>query len=123
MSSPSLKFKAKLGPGGKYGDVAFVNVPFDVKYVWGRGIVPVRGTINSVAFRTTVGRKAGAYCFCVNANMRAKTGLTVGDIAAFVMEPDLAPRIVAIPPTLRMGLGTQLLSRLKSLAYTHKRTS
>src|SRR5215472_1825670 len=51
----------------------------------------------------------------------AKTGLTVGDIAAFVMEPDLAPRIVAIPPALRMGLGTQLPSLLKSLAYTYQK--
>lgn len=121
MSSPSQKFKAILGPGGKHGDVAFVKVPFDVKDVWGRGIVPVRGTINGVAFRTTVGRKADAYCFCVNTHMRAKTSLTVGDIAAFAMEPDLAPRIVAIPPALRKGLGTQLQSRPKSLAYTHQK--
>jgi len=51
------EFRARLGPGGKYGKVAFVRVPFDIQDVWGRAIVHVKGKVNGVTFRTTVGRK------------------------------------------------------------------
>ena len=77
MGSQTKTFRARLGPGGKYGKVPFVEVPFDIKSVWGKGKVPVRGSVNGIPFRTTVGRMAGRYCFCVNATMRAGAGIGV----------------------------------------------
>jgi hypothetical protein len=121
MSSRRKVFKAKLGAGGKYGDVAFVEVPFDVKEVWGKGRVPVRGSVNGIPFRTTVGRMGGMYCFCVNATMRAGAGVGVGDTARFVMEPDPEPRTIDLPVVLKRGLGPKLSAKLGSLAYTHKK--
>jgi len=114
-------FRAKLGPGGTYGEVPFVEVPFDVKSVWGKGRVPVTGSVNGIPFRTTVGRMAGRYCFCVNATMRAGAGIGVGDTARFVLEPDPVPRAIEVPSELRKGLGANLCKRLEDLAYTHKR--
>ena len=37
MGWQTKAFRARLGPGGKYGKVPFVEVPFDVKSVWGKG--------------------------------------------------------------------------------------
>ena len=121
MGLQTKAFRARLGPGGKYGKVPFVAVPFDVKSVWGKGKVPVRGNVNGIPFRTTVGRMAGRYCFCVNATMRAGAGIGVGDTACFVLEPDPEPRTIELPSTLRKGLGVNLCQRLEDLAYTHKK--
>jgi len=121
MGSQTKVFRARLGPGGKYGEVPFVTVPFDVKRVWGKGKVPVRGSVNGIPFRTTVGRMAGRYCFCVNATMRAGAGIGVGDTARFVLEPDPVPRTIKLPSELTKGLGVNLCKRLEDLAYTHKK--
>src|SRR5262245_35895666 len=108
MGSQTKVFTARLGPGGKYGKVPFVEVPFNVKSAWGKGRVPVRGSVNGIPFRTTVGRMAGKYCFCVNATMRAGAGVGVGDTARFVLEPDPVPRTIEIPSELRNDLGVIL---------------
>ena len=121
MGSQTKTFRARLGPGGKYGKVPFVEVPFDIKSVWGKGKVPVRGSVNGIPFRTTVGRMAGRYCFCVNATMRAGAGIGVGDTAHFVLEPDPVPRTIDVPAELRKGLGVNLCKRLEDLAYTHRK--
>jgi hypothetical protein len=68
------KFRARLVSGGKYGKVTFVRMPFDIRDVWGRAVVPVKGRVNGVSFRTTVGRKGGAYVFCSMPGCASKRG-------------------------------------------------
>ncbi len=115
------EFKVKLGGGGKVGEVAFVEMPFDIREVWGKGRVPVKGTINGFAFRTTVINMKGMHCFCVNADMRKGANVAVGDTVKIALEPDSEKRTMEIPDELKKSLGAKLSTKLASLAYTHQK--
>ncbi|HYD16798.1 MAG TPA: YdeI/OmpD-associated family protein [Candidatus Nanoarchaeia archaeon] len=115
------QFKVKLGGAGKYGEVAVAQVPFDVKELWGKARIPVKGTINGFSFRTTVMRMDGRYCFCVNATMRKGANVDVGDTVHIALEPDTAPRVIEIPAELKKSLGAKLTGKLESMAYTHQK--
>jgi hypothetical protein len=97
------QFKVTLFGAGK-GEVAGMNIPFDVKKVWGRARVPVTGTINGFRFRTTVCPMGGEYFVCVNRFMRAGGKCGVGDTVKVVMEPDTAPRTITAPPDLKRAM-------------------
>ena len=114
-------FAVKLKGGGKLGRVPFAELPFDMREVWGKARVPVKGTINGFPFRTTVVVMRGSQCFCVNADMRKGSGADVGDVAKFVLEPDLEKRTVEIPEQLKKSLGVKLSRKLESLAFTHQK--
>lgn len=99
------EFKTRLEGAGKSGSVAKLVVPFDVKEVWGKGRVPVKGTVNGAPFRTTVVRMGGEYCFCVNQKMREDAGgIGPGDSVKVVLEPDTAPRVVEVPADLKKAI-------------------
>lgn len=118
------EFKVKLVGRGKSGDVAGVVVPFDVKQVWGSARVPVKGTINDAAFRTTVVRMGGEYCFCVNQNMRAAAGgVGPGDMVKVAIEPDTAPRTVEVPSDLKKAIAANKSAQAAwdKYSYTHRR--
>ena len=59
------QFTVTLFGAGRNSKVAGMNVPFDVKKVWGKARVPVAGTINGFKFRTTVCPMRGEYFVCV----------------------------------------------------------
>ncbi len=111
----------KLYGTGKHGEVAAVELPFDVRKVWGKARVPVKGTINGFPFRTTVCTMRGITGFCVNRAMREGAEAGVGDTVKLVIEPDTAPRIMEIPPRLKKVLGQKLTAKLQALAYTHQK--
>ncbi len=118
------EFKVRLVGRGKSGDIAGVVVPFDVKQAWGGARVAVKGTINGAAFRTTVVRMGGEYCFCVNQQMRAAAGgIGPGDTVKVVIEPDTAPRTVELPPDLKKALKTNAAAResWERYSYTHRK--
>jgi hypothetical protein len=98
------QFKVTLFGCGRNSKVAGMNIPFDVKKVWGKSRVPVAGTINGFKFRTTVCPMRGEYFVCVNRFMRAGGKCGVGDTVKVVMEPDTAPRTIAAPPDLKKAL-------------------
>lgn len=114
-------FEVTLGGGGRSGQVAFVELPFDTREVWGKGRVPVKGTINGFPFRTTAVTMDGRQCFCVNAGMRKGAGVDVGDTVKIVLEPDAEKRTMEIPQELKKSLGVKLAQKLESLAYTHQK--
>ena len=95
------QFKVTLFGCGRNSKVAGMNIPFDVKKVWGKARVPVTGTINGFKFRTTICPMGGEYFVCVNRFMREGGKCGVGDTVKIVMEPDTAPRIMAAPPDLK----------------------
>src|SRR5947209_13440914 len=97
------EFKVKLFGAGK-GEVAGMNIPFDVKKVWGKARVPVTGTINGFKFCTTVAPMGGEYFVCVNRFMREGGRCGIGDTVRVVMEPDTAPRTIDPPPDLKKAL-------------------
>lgn len=117
------EFKVKLFGCGQKGEVAGMNLPFDVKKVWGKARVPVTGTINGFRFRTTVCPMGGEYFVCVNRQMREGGHCGVGDTVKVVMEPDTAPRIVETPPDLKKVLKTNKAAQAAwdRYSYTYRK--
>ena len=123
---PPRKFKVKLEkvPSGTW--VAYFNVPFNVKEVFGtRARVPVRGTINGCAYRSSIFPmgKGGCHMMVVNREMRDGTGVEVGDTVEVVMERDTAPRILPVPPELKKVLNRDQRAQalFDKLSYTHRK--
>ena len=118
-------FKTTLAGAGRGGTTAAVIVPFDIKQVWGKGRVPVKGTINGgPQFRTTVVKMKGDYFFCVNQQMRADAGgVGAGDRVTVVIEPDTTPRTVTVPPDLKKALkaNAKASATWDRYAYTHRK--
>jgi uncharacterized protein YdeI (YjbR/CyaY-like superfamily) len=83
-----------------------VRIPFDVSKVWGsRAVLRVKGDINGFAFGTSLFPTGdGRHVMLVNKKMQAGAKTSVGAAARFVLEPDTAPRIVAMPAELESAL-------------------
>lgn len=58
-----------------------------------KGAIPVRGTIQSKAFKQTLVKYAGAWRLYLNTLMREDSNTKVGDTAIFEIEYDPIPRI------------------------------
>ena len=122
-----VKFDIKLIGSGdpKFPNIAGVNVPVDVvQALGGRGRIPVKGTINGFAFRTTICVMSGQYFFCVNRQMReGGGGVGPGDRASFVLANDNEERTVTLPPDLAKALGKRAGARaaFDAMSYTHRK--
>ena len=61
------RFRAKLKADNPNSEATFVAIPFDVTQVFGtRARVPVRGTINGFAFRSSISPYGGVHYLPVN---------------------------------------------------------
>ncbi|MDP4198980.1 MAG: YdeI/OmpD-associated family protein [Bacteroidota bacterium] len=103
-----------------------VDVPFDVKKTFGKGgTVPVKGTVNGFAFRTSVfPRKGGKHFLLVNKQMQQGAGATeIGARMEVEMELDVTKRTVEIPAVLKKELedDPELLEYLKSFSYSMRK--
>lgn len=100
-------------------------LPFDAEQAFGkRGRVPVRGTINGTAFRSSVFRMRNEpYFMVVNRQLREQGGLKAGETVSVVMERDDEPRLIEPPEDLARALGSEKAaqSAWEKLSYTHKR--
>lgn len=101
-----------------------VRIPFDVAKLWGRGAVKVRGEINGFQFRTSLFPDGkGGHALLVNKKMQRGAGAVVGSKARFRLEPDMAERVVKVPPELARALGAS--KRLKkfydSMTYSMRK--
>ena len=100
----SLKFKVKL-EGAASSEVAALSAPFDVEKTFGtRARVPVRGTINGFAFRSSLMPMGGCHRMVVNKAIRDGAGVKAGDTVSVVMERDEEARAVDPPPLLKKEL-------------------
>jgi uncharacterized protein YdeI (YjbR/CyaY-like superfamily) len=107
MPKPSVKsFEAILERGAGRLNWVIARIPFDVSKVWGtRAAVRVKGDINGFAFRTSLFPTGdGGHVMLVNRKMQAGAKAAVGVAARFVLEPDTAPRTVAMPAELDRAL-------------------
>src|SRR5215472_12827729 len=104
MAERKLRFKVKL-EGVEGTGVAWLNAPFDVAQTFGtRARVPVRGTINGFAFRSSLMPMGGCHGMAVNRAMRAGAKAKAGDVVEVVLERDVEERTVEAPPELRKEL-------------------
>jgi uncharacterized protein YdeI (YjbR/CyaY-like superfamily) len=89
-----------------------VWIPFSVHKTWGsRGNFRVKGEINGFPFRTSLfPTRKGVHFLLVNKKMQVGANVSVDNTAEFLLEPDVAERIIETPPELQ-----RLLSQTKPL--------
>jgi hypothetical protein len=86
-----MDFEAILEPGR--GGGAFVRLPAEVIAALGGARLRVRGTLNSVGFRSsTMPTGGGAVCLGVHKATRQTAGVGFGDTVAIHVVRDDAPR-------------------------------
>jgi Domain of unknown function (DUF1905) len=104
MASKKLRFRVKL-VGHDTSSATGLIPPFDVpKTLGARARVPVRGTINGYALRSSLMPMAGCYLMAVNKEMGHGSGAIAGDEVDVVMERDDVPRTVEAPAELAKEL-------------------
>jgi hypothetical protein len=87
-----------------------------------RGRIPVTGTINGFAFRSSIfptGR--GTHYMAVNQKMREGAGVKAGDRVHITMEEDTAPRTIEVPPDLQKALSKTARARFDQLSYSQRK--
>jgi uncharacterized protein YdeI (YjbR/CyaY-like superfamily) len=111
--STRQRFRALLEPTGNNLNWVIARVPFVPEKVWKtRQGKRVKGTINGFAFRTSLfGSAAKGHCVLVNKAMQKGAQTYSGEMAEFVLEPDLEERKATVP--LELG---KLLKQDRALA-------
>jgi len=123
--STRQRYRALLEPVGNNLNWVIARLPFAPEKVWktrqGKG---VKGTINGFAFRTSLfGSAAKGHCVLVNKAMQKGAQAYAGEMAEFVLEPDLEERKAAVPPELAKLLKQdRALARwFEALSYSMRR--
>lgn len=101
MSKPK-SFRALLETAGSGPRFVIARLPFSPEKVWkNRPGKRVKGTINGLAFRTSLfGSAARGYGLVVNKTLQKSAHAYPGKMAEFVLEPDLEQPTVTVPPEL-----------------------
>ncbi|HET6181200.1 MAG TPA: YdeI/OmpD-associated family protein [Candidatus Sulfotelmatobacter sp.] len=123
MAEKTLRFRAKIH-GKEAGVVAAIIPPVDVlEYFGTRGRVPIRGTINGFAFRSSLMPCGGPHMMPVNKKLCVGAGAKPGDTVDVVMERDVEERTVEAPAALAKELAKSKAARERwdSMAFTPKK--
>lgn len=121
MKAPKEKFKAKLG-GGDSGDIPLVEVPFDVKSLFGKARAPVVVRFKGIHFRTTIAVYGGKSYIGLRREIREKAGVKIGQTIEFTVEADTEARTVTVPKDLSAALKKAgLMKEWEKLSYTHQK--
>ena len=118
-----VKFKVTLD-GMEGSSVAALRAPFDVLKVFGtKARVPVRGTINGFAFRSSLMPMGGCHRMVVNKSLRDGARVKAGDRVTVEIERDELPRVVSVPAVLKTHLAKSKLAmeNWKKFSYTHQK--
>jgi hypothetical protein len=123
MPVKKLRFKTRI-QGKEVGVVAAITPPVDVlEYFGTRARVPVRGTINGFAFRSSLMPMGGCHMMPVNKALCKGADAKPGDLVDVVMERDDEKRVVEVPAELKKELAKnkKAQERWESLSFTHKK--
>jgi hypothetical protein len=119
------KFNTTIDGDGPNGAWAMIAIPRSALHALdARARVPVCGTINGFAFRSSIMPRAdGTYYMMVNKQMREGADARPGDTVTVVIERDDAPREVDIPPELTKAFSESAAarSRYDELSYSHRK--
>jgi uncharacterized protein YdeI (YjbR/CyaY-like superfamily) len=100
-------------------------IPFSVCKAWGsRGNFRVKGEINGFPFRTSLfPTRKGVHFLLVNKKMQAGASVSTGSTAEFLLEPDIAVRIIKTPPELQRFLSQDksFLRWFDALSYSYRK--
>lgn len=98
-----MKFRATVELDGK--TATGIRVPDEVMAALGGGKRPaVTVSIGGHTYRSTVGSMGGVAKIPISADNRKKAGVEAGDEVDVEVEPDTAPREVAVPDDLAAAL-------------------
>jgi hypothetical protein len=80
-------------------------LPADVSAALGTSrLLPAVVTINGHDVQTTLHKMGGGYMMVINAELRRRLGVDVGDTVRVSVEPNIAPRTVEVPLDLAEAL-------------------
>ena len=117
-----MRFQATVQLNGK--TATGIEVPDEVVAELGQGQrPPVRVTIGSYSYRTTVARLGGRFLVPLSTENRAAAGVAAGDEVEVDLELDNTPREVEVPADLAAALGQDdaALANFEALPYSHRK--
>ena len=100
-----------------------IEVPFDPKEVFGKVRAPVKVTINSHTFRSTIARMGGQTFIPLRRSNREAANVEGGQRVRVTLELDTAPRVVKPPADFLKALKakSEAWKRWSELSYSHQR--
>lgn len=116
-----MKFRATIELGGK--TATGFEVPPKVVAGLGSSKKPaVRVTIGNHAYRSTVATMGGRFMLPLSAENRTAAGVAAGDVVEIGVEPDTAPREVAVPADFNAALDRDVEARrfFDGLSYSRR---
>jgi hypothetical protein len=110
-------FSTKLRPDGG------LEIPLDIKAIYGVARPAVRMTVLGETHRTRVAVYGGQYVLGLWKAVLQKHGLRGGESLEVTLEPDTAPRTVTPPKDLAAVLKKNAAARAgwEAMSFTHKR--
>ena len=117
-----MRFQATVQLNGK--TATGIEVPDEAVAALGQGQrPPVRVTIGSYSYRTTVARLGGRFLVPLSTENRAAAGVAAGDEVEVDLELDNTPREVEVPADLAAALGQDdaALANFEALPYSHRK--
>jgi hypothetical protein len=120
-AAPGRTFEAVLG--GASGDRPTVEIPFDVRAVFGSARAKVKVTVRGVVLRTTVAVYGGRSYLGFRKEIRDAAGLAVGERVRVTLEADAEERVVEVPLDLARALKKDAGARkaFDGLSFTHRK--
>jgi hypothetical protein len=121
MTTQIVHFHADLYRPDAPGTWTYVTVPFDVEATYGtKSRIPVKGTIDGCAFRSSLmPQGGGAFILVVNNEIREQIGKQAGDPVTVTVEPDSAARTVDIPADLADRLAAHPKAQESFAGYSY----
>ena len=99
-----------------------LEVPFDIREIFGQAKPPVVVTINGFTYRSTVAVYGGKYYVPLKRANAEAAGVKEGVPVTVAIEPDRAPREVDVPADFAAALDEAgLRDRWDALSYSHQR--
>ena len=112
MAAKALRFNVKLD-GQKGSSVASLTPPFDVIEAFGtKARVPVRGTINGFAFRSSLMPMGGCHFMVVNKTIRDGANVKAGDVVNVPVGEQHRGRPEPVPPDDLLDSRLSVLARV-----------
>jgi bacteriocin resistance YdeI/OmpD-like protein/uncharacterized protein DUF1905 len=114
------RFRAVLRKGDGGGHT--LEVPLDVRDVFGEARPLVRGTVSGTPFRTRVAVYGGKSYLGFNREIRDAAGISDGDEVEVELERDDAPRELDVPAAFSEALEAGgVRDEFDALSFTHRK--
>lgn len=106
-------------------DAAYVEVPFDVKEVYGtKGQVKIWATFDGFPYQGSLAPMGtGSHVLGIRKDIRKAIGKNFGEAVKVTIKPDLEPRTVTLPVDLEKVLTENPEAKLvfNKLSFTHQK--